>query len=64
MKTKNELFCQKENSEIVKEKVRNKKVEFFGTLLVTVGTTLIVNVLTGKGVIRADEETITTGKYF
>ena len=41
-----------------------KMVDFFSMLLGTLGASLLENLLTGKGVIRAGEETIRDGQRF
>ena len=45
-------------SETVKNEAKEQKGEFLGTLLGTLGTTLVGNLLTGKGRIKTNEGTI------
>ena len=48
----------KEVSEIIKDEAKEQKVGFFSTLLGTLGASLLGNLLTGKGTIKAGEDTI------
>ena len=45
-------------SETIKNEAKEQKGGFFGTLLGTLGASLLGNLLTGKGTIRNGEETI------
>ena len=49
-------------SETVTYEVPKKKVVFLGMLAATLGASLLENMLTGKGLIRADEGTISAGE--
>ena len=49
-------------SETIKNETKQQKGEFFSMLLSTLSATLLGNLMTGKGSIRADECTITAGE--
>ena len=49
-------------SETIKNETKKQKKEFFSMLLGTLGATLLRNLMTGKGTIRADECTNTAGE--
>ena len=49
-------------SKTIKNEAKEQKGEFFGILLSTLGASLLGNLLTGKGKIRAGEVTIRAGK--
>ena len=58
-------------SETIKNEEKEQKGWFFGMFLCTSGASLLGNLLTGKGtiraaegIIRADEETIRAGEHF
>ena len=46
----------------IKNEAREQKGEFLGMLLGTLGTSLLGNLLTGKGTIRTGEGTIRAGQ--
>ena len=48
-------------SEIIENEAKEEKSGFFGMLLGTLGVSLLGNLLTGKGVMRAGESTIRAG---
>ena len=54
----------KEVSEIIKDEAKEQKVGFFSTLLGTLGASLLGNLLTGKGTIKAGEDTIQSWSKF
>ena len=49
-------------SKKIKKEAKNKEVVFPEMLLGTLGTSLLVNILAGKGAIRAGERTIRAGE--
>ena len=51
-------------SKTIKNEVKEQKEEFLSMLLGTLGTSLLGNILTGKGKIRAGEGTIRAGQDF
>ena len=51
-------------SETIKKEAKEQKGGFFSMLLGTVGASLLGNLLTGKGTIRASEGTIRAGQNF
>ena len=51
-------------SKTIKNEPKEQKEGFLGMLLGTLGTSLLRNLLTGKGTIRADEDTIGVGQNF
>ena len=51
-------------SETIKNEAKEQKGVFLGMLLSTLGASLLGNLLTGKGTIRADEGTIRGRKKF
>ena len=48
-------------SETIQHEAKEQRVGFLGMLLGTLGASLLGDVLSGKGVIRADEGTIRAG---
>ena len=48
----------------MKNKAKEQKGGFLGTLLATVGASLLGNLLRGKGIIRASKSTIRAGQAF
>ena len=54
----------KDVSEIIKNEAKEQKGGFFSTLLGALGASLLENILTGKGTIKADEDTIRAGQNF
>ena len=63
------LKCLKESgllikgvSEAIQNEAKEQKGEFLGMLLGTLGDSLLVNLLTGKATIRADEGIIRAGQ--
>ena len=54
----------KGDSQTIKNETREQKGRFLGMLLGTLGASLLGNVLTGKGKIRAGEGTIRAGQDF
>ena len=50
--------------ERIKNKAKEQKGRFFGMLLGTLGSSLLRNMLVGKGVIRAGEGMIRAGQNF
>ena len=42
-------------SEIVKHQIKNKKVDFFSMFFLTLGASMLGNMLAGKGVMRAEK---------
>ena len=50
--------------ERIKNKAKEQKGRFFGMLLGTLGSSLLRNMLAGKGVIRAGEGMIRAGQNF
>ena len=51
-------------SETIKNKAKKQKGRFLGMLLGTLDASLLWNLLTGKGVMRAGESTIRSGQDF
>ena len=51
-------------SETIKNEAKEQKRGFLGMLLDTLGASLLGNLLTGKGAIRAGKDTIRTGQDF
>ena len=51
-------------SETIKNEAKEQKGGFLSMLLGTLGASLLVNLLTGKGIIKAGEGTITAGQDF
>ena len=54
----------KDVSEIIKNEAKEQKGGFFSTLLGALGASLLGNLLTGKGTIKAGEDTIRAGQNF
>ena len=54
----------KDVSEAIKNEGKEQKGAFLGMLLGTLGASLSVNLLTGKGTIRVDEGKIRAGQTF
>ena len=54
----------KDVSETIKNQAKERKGGFLSMLLATLGTSLLGNLLTGKGTIRAGESTIRAGQDF
>ena len=54
----------KGDSETIKSEVKEQKGGFLGMLLGTLGASLLRNLLTGKGTIRAGKGTIRAGENF
>ena len=54
----------KDVSEIIENEAKEQKVGFFSTLLDALGASLLGNLLTGKGTIKAGEDTIRAGQNF
>ena len=54
----------KGTSETIKNKAKEQKGGFLGMLLGILGANLLGSLLTGKGIIRADEGTIRAGEKF
>ena len=51
-------------SETIKNKAKEQNGGFLGMLLGTLGASLLENLLTGKGIIKADEGSIRVGENF
>ena len=51
-------------SQTIKNETKEQKVLFLGMLLGTVGASLLGNLLTGKGTVRAGECTVRAGQDF
>ena len=51
-------------SETIKNEAKEQKEGFFRMLLGTLGATLLENLLTGKGIIRAGESAVRAGQDF
>ena len=51
-------------SETIKNKAKEQNGGFLGMLLGTLGASLLENLLTGKGIITADEGSIRVGENF
>ena len=51
-------------SETIKNEAKEQKVRFLSMLLGTLGTSLLGNLLTGKGVMRKGQDTIRSGQSF
>ena len=51
-------------SETIKNEAKERKGGFFSMLLGTLGASLLGNLLTGKGVMRACEAKIRAGQFF
>ena len=51
-------------SELIENEAKEQKGGFLSMLLGTLGANLLGNMLVGKGVIRAGEDTITEGQDF
>ena len=49
-------------SELIKNEAKQQKGGFLGMLLGTLGASLLGNLLTGKGTIKAGEGIVTTGQ--
>ena len=49
-------------SETIKNEAKEQKGGFLGMLLGTLGASLLINLLTGKGTIRTGESTIRIGQ--
>ena len=54
----------KDVSEIIKDEAEEQKSGFFSTLLGALGASLLGNLLTGKGTIKAGEDKIRAGQNF
>ena len=54
----------KDVSEIIENEAKEQKGGFFSTLLGALGASLLGNLLTGKGTIKAGEDTIRAGQNF
>ena len=52
----------KDVSETIKNEIKGQKIGFHGMLLVTLGPSLLGNLLAGKGTIRAGEGTTKAGE--
>ena len=52
----------KDNSKIIRNEAKEQKVLFRSMLLATLGVSLLGNMLTGKGIIRAGEEVAATSR--
>ena len=52
----------KDNRKIIRNKAKEQKVLFRSMLLATLGVSLLGNMLTGKGIIRAGEEVAATSR--
>ena len=55
-------FLIKDNSKIIRNEAKEQKVLFRSMLLATLGVSLLGNMLTGKGIIRAGEEVAATSR--
>ena len=53
-------FLIKDNSKIIRNEAKEQKVLFRSMLLATLGVSLLGNMLTSKGIIRAGEEVAAT----
>ena len=62
--SKNLVYWKKSVSEAIENEAKDQKGRFFGMLLGTLGASLLRNLLTGKGTIRAGEGTIRAGQGF
>ena len=51
-------------SKTIKSEAKEQKGGFLGMLIGSLGSSFLRNLLTGKGAIRAGEETIRAGEYF
>ena len=58
------LIINKRHIETIKNEVNEQKKQFLGTLLGTLGASLLGNLLIDKRAIRAGEETIRASGYF
>ena len=61
---KNLVLLIKRVSETIINETKKQKGRFLGMLLGTLGDNLLENLLTGKGTIRTDEDTIRSGQNF
>ena len=52
----------KDNRKIIRNEAKEQKVLFRSMLLATLGVSLLGNMLTGKGIIRAGEEVAATSR--
>ena len=52
----------KDNSKIIRNEAKEQKVLFRSMLLATLGVSLLGNMLTSKGIIRAGEEVAATSR--
>ena len=52
----------KDNLKIIRNEAKEQKVLFRSMLLATLGVSLLGNMLTGKGIIRAGEEVAATSR--
>ena len=57
-------LLMKRVSETIKNEANEQNSRFLGMLLGTLGTSLLGNILAGKGVLRADKETNRSGQEF
>ena len=57
-------LLMKRVSETIKNEANEQNSRFLGMLLGTLGTSLLGNILAGKGALRADKETIRSGQEF
>ena len=66
MKNQNEVsgLLIKGVTKTIKNEAKEQKGGFLSMLLATLGASLLGNLLTGKGTIRAGEETIREGQVF
>ena len=60
--SKNLVYWKKSVSEAIENEAKDQKGRFFGMLLGTLGASLLRNLLTGKGLMRAGERTIRVGE--
>ena len=51
-------------TETVENEIKKQKGEFVGTLVATLGASVLENMLAGKGVIRSGDSTIRAGQDF
>ena len=58
------LLIKRVSETIINETKQKQKGRFLGMLLGTLGDNLLENLLTGKGTIRTDEDTIRAGQNF
>ena len=57
-------LLKKSVGKTIKNEAKEQKSGFLGLLLVPLGANLLINMLVGKGVMRADEDTVRASQNF